>query len=221
MSIVYFLYHFKLLYIFEPIPNRIKMLENIWANVEYGIHHILNINAYDHILFLIVLTVPYAFKDWKRVFLLITMFALGHTLSLILAIYNIIYVKVSLIQFLIPIIILVIAVFNVFTAGKGPQKGKVGVLFLSALFFGLLHGFAFVREFNAMLANTSHHKLVVILELALGIEIAQIIMAFIILFLGYLAQTLFRFSRRDWVMVLSSVVIGFIIPIIFKNNYFM
>ena len=43
------------------------MLQNFWFNVEYGINHVLDINAYDHVLFLIVLTVPYVFKDWKRI----------------------------------------------------------------------------------------------------------------------------------------------------------
>ena len=31
------------------------MLDNFWFNVEYGINHVLDINAYDHVLFLIVL----------------------------------------------------------------------------------------------------------------------------------------------------------------------
>ena len=61
------------------------MLENVWFNIEYGINHVLDINAYDHVLFLIALTVPYLFKDWKRVLLLVTTFTLGHTLSLVLA----------------------------------------------------------------------------------------------------------------------------------------
>ncbi|WP_100613934.1 HupE/UreJ family protein [Confluentibacter citreus] len=194
------------------------MLENIWFNIQYGINHVLDINAYDHVLFLIVLTVPYVFKDWKRVFLLVTMFTLGHTLSLILAVYNIVYVKASLVEFLIPITILIVAIFNVFTAGKGPQKGKVGVLFLSALFFGLIHGLGFAREFKMLLGDTDN-KLILLLEFALGIEIAQIVIVFIVLFLGYLVQTLFRFSKRDWVLVISAVVIGLVIPMILKSDY--
>ena len=114
------------------------MLENIWFNVQYGINHVLDINAYDHVLFLIVLTVPYIFNDWKRVLWLVSMFTLGHTLSLVLAVYNLVNVKVSLVEFLIPVTILIVAIFNVFKAGKGPQKGKVGVLFIATLFFGLI-----------------------------------------------------------------------------------
>lgn len=194
------------------------MLENIWFNIQYGINHVLDIKAYDHVLFLIALTVPYVFKDWKRVFLLVTMFTLGHTLSLVLAVYNIVNVKVSLVEFLIPITILIVAIFNVFTAGKGPQKGKVGVLFLSALFFGLIHGLGFAREFKMLLSDTDN-KLILLIEFALGIEIAQVIIVFIVLFLGYLVQTLFRFSKRDWAMVISAVVVGLVIPMILNSNY--
>ena len=194
------------------------MLENFWFNVQYGINHVLDINAYDHVLFLIVLTVPYMFKDWKRILLLVSMFTLGHTLSLILAVYGIISVKAQMVEFLIPITILIVALFNVFTSGKGAQKEKVGILFLSTLFFGTIHGLGFAREFN-MLIGDSDSKLVLLLEFALGIEISQIIIVFMVLFLGYLSQTIFRFNKRDWIMVISAIVVGLTIPMILKSGF--
>ena len=194
------------------------MLENFWFNVEYGINHVLDINAYDHVLFLTVLTVPYLFKDWKRVLLLVTMFTLGHTLSLVLAAYNVVDVNGVIVEFLIPITILIAALYNVFTAGKGAQKGKVGILFLATLFFGLVHGLGFAREFK-MLLGANDNKILLLLEFALGIELAQVIIVFIVLFLGYLIQTIFRFSKRDWVLVISSVVVGLVIPMILNSDF--
>jgi hypothetical protein len=194
------------------------MLENFWFNVEYGINHVLDINAYDHVLFLTVLTVPYLFKDWKRVLLLVTMFTLGHTLSLVLAAYNVVDVNGVIVEFLIPITILISALYNVFTAGKGAQKGKVGILFLATLFFGLVHGLGFAREFK-MLLGANDNKILLLLEFALGIELAQVIIVFIVLFLGYLIQTIFRFSKRDWVLVISSVVVGLVIPMILNSDF--
>ncbi|MFC5194492.1 HupE/UreJ family protein [Bizionia hallyeonensis] len=193
------------------------MLENFWFNVEYGINHVLDINAYDHVLFLIVLTVPYLFKDWKRVLVLVTIFTLGHTLSLVLAAYGVVSVNGALVEFLIPITILIVALFNVFTAGKGAQKEKIGVLFFSTLFFGLVHGLGFAREFQ-MMVGKSDNKLLTLLEFALGIELAQIIIVFVVLFLGYIMQTVFRFSKRDWVMVISAVVVGLVIPMILNSD---
>ena len=193
------------------------MIKNFWFNVEYGMNHVLDINAYDHVLFLIVLTIPYIFKDWKRVFLLVSVFTIGHTLSLTLAAYGTISVSSDLVEFLIPITILIIALFNVFTAGKGAQKEKIGVLFISTLFFGLIHGLGFAREFK-MFVGSSDSKLVPLLEFALGIEIAQLVIVFLVLFLGFLFQTVFRFSKRDWIMVVSSIVVGLVIPILLSNK---
>ena len=194
------------------------MLENFWFNVEYGINHVLNINAYDHVLFLIALTVPYIFKDWKRVFLLVSVFTLGHTLSLVLAAYDLVRIDGQIIEFLIPVTILIVALFNVFTAGKGAQKEKIGVLFFSTLFFGLIHGLGFAREFH-MLAGKSDNKFFLLIEFALGIEISQVIIVFTVLFLGFLAQTLFRLSKRDWIMVISAIVVGLVIPMIINSDF--
>lgn len=194
------------------------MLENFWFNVQYGIHHVLDIKAYDHVLFLIVLTVPYLFKDWKRVLLLVTMFTLGHSLSLVLAVYGVVTVKATLVEFLIPITIFIVALFNVFTSGKGAQKEKIGVLFLSTLFFGLIHGLGFAREFK-MLLGDSDSKLMLLLEFAVGIELAQIIIVFAVLLLGYIMQTIFRFNKRDWILVISAIVVGLVIPMILNSPF--
>lgn len=196
----------------------IIMLQEFWFNVEYGINHVLDINAYDHVLFLIVLTVPYVFKDWKRVFLLVSIFTLGHTLSLVLASYNVVSVNATVVEFLIPITILIVALFNVFTSGKGAQREKIGVLFLSTLFFGLIHGLGFAREFQMLLGDTDN-KLVLLLEFALGIEFAQAIIVFVVLFLGYIVQTIFRFTKRDWIMVISAIVVGLVIPMILNSDF--
>lgn len=193
------------------------MLNEFWFNVQYGINHVLDIKAYDHVLFLIVLTVPYLFNDWKRVLLLVTTFTVGHTLSLVLAAYGVVQVNANLVEFLIPITILFVALYNVFTAGKKAKNEKVGLLFFSTLFFGLVHGLGFAREF-LMFAGGTDNKLVLLLEFALGIEIAQIIIVFIVLFLGFIGQTIFRFSKRDWVMVISAVVVGLVIPMILESD---
>tara|TARA_R110000868_G_scaffold394361_2_gene665651 strand:- start:813 stop:1403 length:591 start_codon:yes stop_codon:yes gene_type:complete len=194
------------------------MLENFWFNVQYGINHVLDINAYDHVLFLIVLTVPYMFKDWKRVLLLVSIFTLGHTLSLVLAAYDAVSVNAAVVEFLIPITILVVALFNVFTSGKGAQREKVGVLFLSTLFFGLIHGLGFAREFQ-MLLDDNDTKLGLLLEFALGIELAQVIIVFMVLFIGYAVQIIFRFTKRDWIMVISAIVVGLVIPMILNSDF--
>jgi len=195
------------------------MLENFWFNVEYGLNHVLDFNGYDHILFLIVLTVPYVFKDWKRVLVLVSMFTVGHTLSLVLATYDIVSVNGKLVEFLILLTILIVALYNVFTTGKKAKEQKTGILFFSALFFGLIHGLGFAREFK-MFIGREEHKLGTLLEFALGIELAQIIIVFVVLFFGFFGQVIFRFSKRDWIMILSAIVIGLLLPMLLKSDIF-
>lgn len=192
------------------------MLDDFLFYVQYGINHVLDINGYDHVLFLLVLTVAYVFKDWKRVFMLVSLFTLGHTISLVLAAYNIVTVNGALVELLIPITIFIMAIYNIFTAGKPVQKA-VSLLFFSALFFGIIHGLGFAREFHLLIGGSSN-KLLPLLEFALGIEAAQIIIVFVVLFLSYIMQTIFNFSKRDWVLVISSIVIGLVIPMIMANE---
>lgn len=195
------------------------MIDNFLSNFQDGVFHVLNLNAYDHILFLIVLAVPYLFKDWKRVLLLVTVFTLGHCVSLALTAYDVISVNVNLVEFLIPLTILVAALFNVFTAGKKSHNTKVGLLFFATLFFGLVHGLGFVGIFNKMI-SASENKLVALLEIGLGIEVGQLVVVFIVMFLSFLCQTIFRFSKRDWVMVISSIVVGFVLPMLIHSQLF-
>jgi hypothetical protein len=193
------------------------MLEKFWSNVLIGIDHVLDINAYDHILFLVVLAVPYLFKDWKRVLVLVSVFTLGHSLSLILAAYNIVQLNTDMVEFLIPVTIFIMAIFNLFTVGKLAHKTKIGLVLIATLFFGLIHGLGFAGAFK-MLVGKTENKFITLMEFALGIEIAQIISVFIILFVGYIMQIVFRFSRRDWILVVSSIVIGLVIPMLIKSE---
>ena len=195
------------------------MLDNFWFNVQYGINHVLDFNGYDHVLFLMALTVPYTFRDWKRILILVSTFTLGHTLSLVLAAYNIVSINGSLVEFLIPITILIVALYNIFTAGIKSKEQKIGVLFLTTLFFGLIHGLGFAREFK-MFIGKAESKVMPLIEFALGIEIAQVIIVFVVLFLGFFTQTIFRFSRRDWIMVLSAIVVGLVIPMLIESDIF-
>ncbi|MDT0558169.1 HupE/UreJ family protein [Ichthyenterobacterium sp. W332] len=193
------------------------MLDEFWFNIKYGINHVLDPNGYDHVLFLMVLAIPYLYKDWKRVLILVSLFTFGHTLSLVLAAYGVVSVNGEVVEFLIPVTILAVALYNVFTAGKTSKNQNINLIGLSTLFFGLVHGLGFAREF-AMFAGESDNKLVLLIEFALGIEIAQVIIVFVVLFLGFLGQTIFRFSKRDWIMVVSAIVVGLCIPMILGSD---
>nr|WP_315195092.1 HupE/UreJ family protein [uncultured Flavobacterium sp.] len=185
---------------------------------QIGLKHVLNIHAYDHVLFLIALSVPFLFNDWKRILLLVTIFTLGHTAALFLSVFEIISVKVNVIELLIPITILITAFYNLFTAGKTSKNGSVNLVFIITLFFGIIHGLGFSNYFKTLLGGSAASKLLPMCEFALGIEAAQITVVIVVLILSYIVQTVFRFSKRDWALVMSAFIIGVVLPMILENE---
>ena len=181
---------------------------------QIGLKHVLDIHAYDHVLFLIALVVPFSFKDWKRIILLITLFTIGHTLALLLSVFGIIAVKANVVELLIPITILLTAFFNLFTAGKSNKKESINLIFFVTLFFGIIHGLGFSNYFKAILGGSAISKLLPLAEFAVGIEAAQIMVVFIVLIISYVVQTVFRFSKRDWTLVMSAIIIVGGLPMI-------
>ncbi|WP_343695773.1 HupE/UreJ family protein [Flavobacterium sp.] len=192
-------------------------MSQFWIYFQIGLKHVLDINAYDHVLFLIALTVPYTFKDWKRILLLVSVFTIGHTLALILSVFGIIAIKVNIVEFLIPITILITALYHLFTAGKAAKNDGVNVVFFVTLFFGIIHGLGFSNYFKTILGGSAASKLLPLGEFALGIEAAQLVVVFVVLVISYIVQTVFRFSKRDWALVMSAFIIGVVIPMIIES----
>jgi hypothetical protein len=193
-------------------------MQEFWIYFQIGLKHVLDIHAYDHVLFLIALTIPYSFKDWKRVALLVTLFTIGHTMALMLSVFGIVAIKVNVVEFMIPVTILITALFNLFTAGKSGKKESINLVFFTTLFFGIIHGLGFSNYFKSILGGDAASKVLPLAEFALGIEAAQIIVVFVLLIISYLVQTVFRFSKRDWTLVMSAFVIGVVIPLIVESE---
>lgn len=193
-------------------------MPDFWLYFNLGLHHVLDINGYDHVLFIIALTVPYAFKDWKNVLVLVTLFTVGHTLTLILSVYEIITIKANLIEFLIPITILVTAIYNIFKSGKTAKNDNINFLAFTTLFFGIIHGLGFSNYFKLIVDKNSNEKFLPLMEFALGIETAQIIVVLIVLIISWAVQNFFRFSKRDWILVTCSFIAGVVVPMIIDNE---
>jgi len=188
-------------------------MDNFIFFTKQGLFHVLDWNAYDHVLFLIALSIVYDFKNWKKILWLISLFTIGHTLTLILAAYKVVSVDLKWIEFLIPITIIITALVNIFYAKNTAKQTKTNTNLIFALFFGLIHGLGFSGYFR-MLIGSSNSKLIPLLEFAMGIEMAQVIIVIAILMLGFVFQTIFRFSKRDWVLIISAMVIGVALPIL-------
>jgi hydrogenase/urease accessory protein HupE len=192
-------------------------MENFILYFKMGLNHVLDFAAYDHVLFLIVLSVVFNFNQWKKILWLVTFFTIGHSITLALSAYGILKIRMDVIEFLIPLTIFITGVFNILTLKKSAtNKGKINNFF--ALFFGCIHGLGFSNYFKVMVGR-EEDKLFPLVEFALGIEASQLIIVLGILILGLLLQTFFKVLQRDWVLVCSSIVIGFSIPMILERVF--
>jgi len=183
-----------------------------------GLFHVLDLQAYDHILFLTVLAVIYVFSDWKKVLWLITFFTFGHTLTLALSAYDILHVKMSIVEFLIPVTIMATALANIFFSKKLVSKTESNINLVFAFFFGLIHGLGFSSYFK-ILVDRNEAKLMPLLEFALGIEMAQVVIVILVLLTGFIFLRIFNVNRKDWILVISSVVAGIVIPMLFERVF--
>lgn len=191
-------------------------MEELKLFFELGLTHVLDIEGYDHVLFLIVLAAPYLFSNWKKVLFLVTVFTVGHSISLILSSYNIVSVNSGLVEFVIPVTIAITALFNIFSSGKVVGNTKIGLVFFTTLFFGIIHGLGFSNYFKMIIGNTEY-KFIPLIEFALGVEVAQIIVVIVVLALASIAQNILSISKRDWVLVISSITLGLVIPMLLSR----
>ena len=58
-----------------------------------------------------------------------------------------------------------------------------------------------------------------LLEFALGVEAAQVIIVLLILLTGSLVQSILGVNRRDWILVASSIVIGIAIQMMIDRVF--
>ena len=193
-------------------------MSQFWLYFNLGLQHVLDWQAYDHVLFITVLVAAYSISEWKNIIWLVTIFTIGHTLSLALSTFEVVIVRSEPVEFLIPLTILLTAVYNLTRAGKKSRNNKIQVLYLATLFFGIIHGLGFSTYFK-MISGSSSNIVLPLLEFALGIEAAQIIVVLVVLLLSFLVQYIFKFSQRDWILVVSSIVIGFAIPMLIENIF--
>ena len=191
-------------------------MEQLKLFFELGLTHVLDINGYDHVLFLVVLAAPYLFSNWKKVLFLVTIFTVGHSISLILSSYKLVSVNSDLVEFVIPVTIAVTAIFNIIISGKIIHNTKIGLMFFITLLFGVIHGLGFSNYFKMIVGNTGY-KFIPLIEFALGVELAQVIVVVVVLLLSSTAQNILNISKKDWVLVLSSITLGLVIPMLLSR----
>ena len=148
-----------------------------------GFKHILDPQAYDHIMFVVAICIIYRWFEWKEVLILVTAFTVGHSLTLALASLNIVKVNASLIETLIPITIIISAAMNLF---QKPEDNSTGTIqYALAAGFGLIHGLGFSNYLRSILAGEDS-IIGPLLAFNIGVELGQIIIVLITMTIGFL-----------------------------------
>lgn len=179
-----------------------------------GWEHIISKDALDHQLFIAALVAIYLMKDWKQVLILVTAFTIGHSLTLVLSVFDIIRFDSRWVEFLIPLTIVITALSNLFQ--KKFTARSVRINYILALVFGLVHGMGFANTIRFMLASDQSIGWG-LLGFNLGLEAGQIVVVTLLLLLAQLILTLFKINRREWVIFLSAAVFGLSLKIVLER----
>lgn len=183
-----------------------------------GKEHILDANGYDHILFVIALCTLFTIGEWKRVLILVTAFTVGHSITLALATLEIISVDARLIEFLIPVTILITAVSNILKKADVLSGRALQLNYLYAVFFGLIHGMGFSNYLKSILGR-DESIFTQLLAFNLGLELGQVIIVALFLVIGFILVDVFGVNRRDWKLVISSAVAGIALILVKDKIY--
>jgi hypothetical protein len=171
-----------------------------------GIQHILDIQGFDHILFVLALCAIYVFRDWAKIIILVTAFTIGHSLTLALATFNIIQVRSDVIEFLIPVTIAITALVTLFKPKLSSGKGGIQLNYVFAVFFGLIHGLGFSNYLKELLGKEASIWQP-LLAFNVGLEAGQIIIVTAFLLLTSLLS-LAGVNRKEWTLIVSAFVLG-------------
>lgn len=171
--------------------------------LSWGFDHIISMDGMDHILFIAALALPFGVKEWRRILLLVTAFTIGHGITLFLSVFDVLQYNRTLIEFLIPITILITALSNFM---RQPGQSGIWVQYGFALFFGLIHGLAYSSNISMSLASGQQSILLPLFAFNIGLEAGQIIIVGITVALGFTLTQIASLSRTLWLRIGSAII---------------
>ncbi|MFT6827779.1 MAG: ABC-type antimicrobial peptide transport system permease subunit [Roseivirga sp.] len=185
---------------------------------QLGYEHIIDLNGFDHILFIVALCAIYVAQDWKKVLILVTAFTIGHSITLALSTFELVNFRTDLIEFMISVTIFVAALSNLFRKEGGVNTKALNINYLFALFFGLIHGLGFSNYLKSLLGK-SESIITQLLAFNLGLELGQIIIVVIFMIISFVFTGLFNVARRDWKLIISSAIAGIAITMMMATKF--
>ncbi|MCE7058094.1 HupE/UreJ family protein [Algoriphagus sp. AGSA1] len=182
-----------------------------------GLQHILDINGYDHILFVLALCAVFIPRDWRKVVILVTAFTIGHSVTLALATFKVVNINSDLIEFLIPVTIAITAFITILRPKPSSGKG-ISINYIFALIFGLIHGLGFSNYLRSLLGKEASIWQP-LLAFNLGLEVGQLVIVAVFLLLTSILVGLAGVSRKEWTLVVASMVFGVALMLMLETKF--
>lgn len=170
-----------------------------------GLSHILDLDGIDHLLFILAITVFFSLSQWRKLALLITAFTIGHSITLVLSVYDIFTLPRDIIEQLIPITIIVTCINNFIKVYK-PTQINYQLLYTTVLIFGCIHGLAF-SNFLKMAFFEDDNLLASLVGFNIGIELGQLIIVGVFLAAIQMAFRGFKKLKHEHVIISCSAII--------------
>jgi hydrogenase/urease accessory protein HupE len=164
--------------------------------LKLGIAHILL--GLDHLAFLAGLLL--VTRSWKSILIVVTAFTAAHSLTLILATFDVLSLPSRWAEPLIAASILWVGVENIL------RKGEPRFRWAVAFFFGLVHGFGFANVLRDLgLGRDGQGIALPLLSFNLGVEVGQLAVAAAVVPLFWKLAASQRYESR-WRPLLSGAV---------------
>lgn len=182
-----------------------------------GTDHILDLNGFDHILFVTTLCALYRPDQWKKLIILVTAFTLGHSLTLALSSLNMMTINSALVEILIPITIILTGLYNIITVqNKTQTSGHLKWNYLLASGFGLIHGLGFSNYFKAILGK-ENEIIKPLFAFNLGVEAGQIFIVSVFILLAYIILNIMNISKYFWTISVSLISIAVALTLLYEK----
>ncbi len=190
-------------------------MSELAAFIQLGFRHIVDVSAMDHILFLLALAAIYRFSEWRATLWVVTAFTVGHSITLALAVTGKMTISPDLVEFLIPLTIMITALENIVVKDHGRALWKRRYRPVFAGVFGLVHGAGFASYLKSLFVD---HVTLPLFGFNVGIEIGQIVVlvgAFSLLFGIDRAIAWLRLSARaPSALRLRVVAVSFLVAVV-------
>lgn len=174
--------------------------------IELGIRHITDWQGFDHMLFLLALTLPLGFAQWKATLKWVTAFTVGHSISLAVAALEWVQVPGDLVELGIAVTIALTALVHAI----GGFKILAGGAWMAGV-FGLIHGLGFGNYYGFIAQNDQFWWAWV--PFNVGIEVGQLLIVVALLFVYWAAQKIgakplaYRWLLTGVILTLSGQMI--------------